>query len=39
MWMLRRILSPMGMSDAMEFLVDKLKSSKNNDEFFDSMNQ
>ena len=39
MWMLRRILSPMGMSDAMEFLIDKLKTTKNNDEFFDSMNQ
>ena len=39
MWMLRRILSPMGMSDAMEFLVDKLKGSKTNSEFFDSMNQ
>ena len=39
MWMLRRILGPMGMSDAMEFLVDKLKGSKTNSEFFDSMNQ
>ena len=39
MWMLRRILSPMGMSDAMEFLIDKLKSTKNNSEFFDTMNQ
>ena len=39
MWMLRRILSPMGMGDAMEFLIDKLKSTKNNNEFFDSMNQ
>ncbi len=39
MWMLRRILGPMGMSDAMEFLVDKLKSTKTNSEFFDSMNQ
>ncbi len=39
MWMLRRILSPMGMSDAMEFLVDKLKGTKTNTEFFDSMNQ
>jgi len=39
MWMLRRILSPMGMSDAMEFLVDKLKGTKTNSEFFDSMNQ
>ena len=39
MWMLRRILGPMGMSDAMEFLVDKLKGTKTNSEFFDSMNQ
>ena len=39
MWMLRRILSPMGMSDAMEFLIDKLKSTKTNSEFFDNMNQ
>ena len=39
MWMLRRILGPMGMSDAMEFLVDKLKGTKANSEFFDSMNQ
>ena len=39
MWMLRRILSPMGMSDAMEFLIDKLKTTKNNNEFFDNMNQ
>ena len=39
MWMLRRILSPMGMSDAMEFLIEKLKTTKNNAEFFDTMNQ
>ena len=39
MWMLRRILGPMGMSDAMEFLVDILKGTKTNSEFFDSMNQ
>ena len=39
MWMLRRILGPMGMGDGMEFLLDKLKSSKNNAEFFDTMNQ
>ena len=38
MWVLRRILMPMGVVDAMEFLIDKLKSSKNNDDFFDSMN-
>ena len=38
MWVLRRILNPMGTTDAMEFLLDKLKSSKTNDDFFDSMN-
>ncbi|MEX0695324.1 MAG: transcription termination factor Rho [Rhodospirillales bacterium] len=39
MWVLRRILMPMGITDAMEFLLDKIKHSKNNDDFFDSMNQ
>tara|TARA_B100000676_G_C18087493_1_gene856329 strand:- start:157 stop:1437 length:1281 start_codon:yes stop_codon:yes gene_type:complete len=39
MWVLRRILTPMGTTDAMEFLLDKLKDSKNNNDFFDSMNQ
>ncbi|MBM3517949.1 MAG: transcription termination factor Rho [Alphaproteobacteria bacterium] len=38
MWVLRRILSPMGTVDAMEFLLDKLKQTKANSEFFDSMN-
>ena len=38
MWVLRRILLPMGITDAMEFLVGKLKDTKTNDEFFDSMN-
>ena len=38
MWVLRRILTPMGTTDAMEFLLDKLKPTKNNDDFFDSMN-
>ena len=38
MWVLRRILNPMGMQDAMEFLVDKLKYSKTNQDFFDAMN-
>ncbi|MBC7952092.1 MAG: transcription termination factor Rho [Rhodospirillaceae bacterium] len=38
MWVLRRILMPMGVVDAMEFLVDKLKHSKNNNDFFDAMN-
>jgi len=39
MWVLRRILLPMGVTDAMEFLIEKLKHSKNNNDFFDSMNQ
>ena len=38
MYVLRRILNPMGTVDAMEFLVAKLKATKNNDEFFASMN-
>jgi transcription termination factor Rho len=39
MWVLRKILSPMGTTDAMEFLLEKLKSSKNNEDFFSEMNQ
>jgi transcription termination factor Rho len=39
MWMLRRILSPMGVNDSMEFLLEKLKHTKSNADFFDSMNQ
>ncbi len=39
MWVLRKILSPMGTTDAMEFLIEKLKSSKNNEDFFEAMNQ
>ncbi len=39
MWVLRRILMPMGVTDAMEFLLDKLKQAKNNNDFFQSMNQ
>jgi transcription termination factor Rho len=39
MWVLRRILMPMGVTDSMEFLVDKLKHTKSNQDFFDSMNQ
>ena len=38
MWVLRRILMPMGVTDAMEFLLGKLKESKVNSDFFDSMN-
>ncbi|MBF0621756.1 MAG: transcription termination factor Rho [Magnetococcales bacterium] len=38
LWILRRILLPMGPVDSMEFLLDKLRATKNNDEFFSSMN-
>jgi transcription termination factor Rho len=38
MWVLRRILNPMGTVEAMEFLLDKLKFSKNNHDFFQNMN-
>jgi transcription termination factor Rho len=38
MYVLRRILNPMGTQDAIEFLLDKLKQTKGNGEFFDSMN-
>jgi transcription termination factor Rho len=38
MWVLRRILNPMGTVDAMEFLLDKLKYTKTNRDFFESMN-
>ncbi|PYE89060.1 transcription termination factor Rho [Phyllobacterium leguminum] len=37
-FVLRRILAPMGTTDAIEFLIDKLKQTKSNGEFFDSMN-
>ena len=39
MWVLRRILMQMGTVDAMEFLLDKIKDSKSNEDFFASMNQ
>ncbi len=38
MWVLRRVLMPMQVTEAMEFLIDKLKVSKNNHDFFESMN-
>jgi transcription termination factor Rho len=38
MWVLRRVLMPMGVVDAMEFLLDKLRGSKNNADFFEAMN-
>ncbi|MEM6626520.1 MAG: transcription termination factor Rho [Pseudomonadota bacterium] len=36
-YVLRRILNPMGAQDAIEFLLDKLRQTKNNSDFFDSM--
>jgi len=38
MWILRRVLNPMGTVEGMEFLLEKLRTTKNNFEFFDSMN-
>ena len=38
MYVLRRILNPMGTVDAIEFLLDKLRQTKSNQDFFDSMN-
>ena len=38
MYVLRRILNPMGVLDAAEFLTDKLRQTKTNQDFFDSMN-
>jgi transcription termination factor Rho len=38
MWILRKILMPMGAADSMEFLLEKIKNSKNNGDFFESMN-
>ncbi|WP_160007546.1 transcription termination factor Rho [Rhizobium sp. 18055] len=37
-FVLRRILAPMGTTDAIEFLIDKLKQTKSNSDFFESMN-
>ncbi|MFN7709517.1 MAG: transcription termination factor Rho [Holosporales bacterium] len=39
MWVLRRIINPMGATEAMEFLTDKLRLTKSNADFFQSMNQ
>jgi transcription termination factor Rho len=38
MWVLRRVLMPMGVVDSMEFLLEKLKTSKSNKDFFEAMN-
>ena len=37
MWLLRKVLHPMDDIEAAEFLLDKIRKTKNNDEFFDSM--
>ena len=39
MWILRKIMAQMGSIEAMEFLIDKIKDTKTNDEFFSTMNQ
>jgi transcription termination factor Rho len=38
MWVLRRVLMPMGAMDGLEFLIGKLKDTKTNSDFFDQMN-
>jgi transcription termination factor Rho len=38
MWVLRRVLMPMGAMDSIEFLIEKLRHSKNNADFFEAMN-
>jgi transcription termination factor Rho len=38
-WLLRRALSPMGASEATEFLLERLRLTKNNDDFLDSINR
>ena len=38
MWVLRRILNPMGTVDAVEFLLDKMRYAKSNDDFWGTMN-
>ncbi len=37
-WLLRRILQPMNATESMEFLLDKVRKTKSNEEFFKSMN-
>jgi transcription termination factor Rho len=37
-WLLRKVLQPMGTVDAMEFLLEKIRQTKTNANFLDSMN-
>jgi transcription termination factor Rho len=39
MWILRKVLNPLGSIESMEFLLDKIKGTKNNKEFLDSMHK
>jgi transcription termination factor Rho len=39
MWVMRKILAPMGTTDGIEFLLEKLRDTKNNGEFFERMNK
>ena len=39
MWILRKVLSPLGTMEAMEFLIDKIAGTKSNQEFLQSMNR
>jgi transcription termination factor Rho len=39
MWILRKVLSPLGTMEAMEFLIDKIQGTKTNKDFLDSMNR
>lgn len=39
MWILRKVLSPLGTMEAMEFLIDKMQGTKSNQEFLQSMNR
>jgi transcription termination factor Rho len=39
MWILRKVLSPLGPVESMEFLLDKMRGTKSNKEFLDRMNQ
>jgi transcription termination factor Rho len=38
-YVLRRVINPMGVAEAMEFVLDKLRLTKTNSDFFNSMNQ
>lgn len=38
-WILRKVLSQLSVVDAMEFLLDKMRGTKDNKEFLESMNQ